>query len=251
MVVLYFAVVFDIHEIERVQSVLAVDIYAVVAVAQHEYHARLDSLFRVRRNDGVQTLCNALRIAVCLAVGGEIHHKIVQSEVGYGDVAVYILQVLQRAFLQFFQLQFAVVHLLVFFGDDIVVRGRRRVDDRHARRYALIEIDVFVQRNIRPKIHELNALIFTADTVDSPEPLHDTDGIPMNIVIDADVAILQVLPFGNAVRTDENVYFFIVVRINSVLLLGDGRKQREQAIGLRRSTLVGFVLVAARYNRRI
>ena len=44
-----------------------------------------------------------------------------------------------------------------------------------------------------------------ADTVDAAEPLDDANGVPVDVVVDHHVAVLQVLALGDAVRGDQNV----------------------------------------------
>ena len=48
-------------------------------------------------------------------------------------------------------------------------------------------------------------LIFTADTVNSPEPLNDADRVPVDVIVDEIVAVLQVLAFGNTVGGNQNI----------------------------------------------
>ena len=45
------------------------------------------------------------------------------------------------------------------------------------------EHSINVQCQVRPKIHKLNALIFTTDTVNSSKSLYNPDRIPMNIIV--------------------------------------------------------------------
>ena len=47
--------------------------------------------------------------------------------------------------------------------------------------------------------HKLDVLIFAADTINTSKALDDTYRIPVDIVVDQVVAILQVLTFGNTV----------------------------------------------------
>ena len=55
-------------------------------------------------------------------------------------------------------------------------------------------------------------VIFAADTVNSPKPLNDTHGVPMDVIIDKIVTVLQVLTFGNTVGGNQNVEFVLASR---------------------------------------
>ena len=46
---------------------------------------------------------------------------------------------------------------------------------------------------------------FAADTVNASESLNDSDGIPVNVVVDQIVAVLQVLSFRDTVRCNQNI----------------------------------------------
>ncbi len=52
----------------------------------------------------------------------------------------------------------------------------------------------------RPEVDELHCLVNGADPVDPTEALDNSNRIPMDVVIDQMIAVLEVLPFGNAVR---------------------------------------------------
>ena len=63
-----------------------------------------------------------------------------------------------------------------------------------------------------------------ADTVDAPEPLDDAHRVPMNIVVNQVVAILQSLSFGDTVGRNEHVNLRRVFRKKNRLVL---RNRRE------------------------
>ena len=52
----HVAVIAEVHEVVRVQSVVSVDLDLLVDAAQGEDHARLESLGRVRRDNGMEAL---------------------------------------------------------------------------------------------------------------------------------------------------------------------------------------------------
>ena len=63
---------------------------------------------------------------------------------------------------------------------------------------------VVVQRHIRPEIHQLDVLVPTADTVDTAKTLDDSDRIPVDIIVDQIITVLQVLTFGNTVSGNQD-----------------------------------------------
>ena len=71
----------------------------------------------------------------------------------------------------------------------------------------LLQVDVFLQFHVGPEIDELDALVGRADAINAAEALNDAHGIPVDVVVDQPVAVLEVLPLGDAVRCDEQVKF--------------------------------------------
>ena len=80
--------------------------------------------------------------------------------------------------------------------------GSRDVHRLHPVLHAVGEVDVLVEVDVRPEIDELDGCVLRADAVNAPEALDDADGIPMDVVVDHAVAVLQVLSFRNAVRAE-------------------------------------------------
>ena len=95
--------------------------------------------------------------------------------------------------------------MLFFVGENIVVARSGHIDDFHSRFNPRFQIDILVKSNIRPEINKLNDLVPAADTVNSPEALNDANRVPMNIIIDKVVAVLQVLTFGDTVCRNQNI----------------------------------------------
>ena len=48
-------------------------------------------------------------------------------------------------------------------------------------------------------------VVLAADTVNSPETLNDAHRIPVNVVVNEVVTVLQVLTFGDTVSRNQNV----------------------------------------------
>ena len=55
-------------------------------------------------------------------------------------------------------------------------------------------------------------VVSAADTVNSSEPLDNAHRVPMNVIVDEVVAILQVLTFGNTVGRNQNIEFIGTTR---------------------------------------
>ena len=182
-------------------------------------------------HDAVKPVCHIIRLAVCLDVRNHIHSELVESKVGYGDASVNVFEVLQIAFLQLFQLFLAVVEVGLLARYYIVVACCRRIDKRHSVLHAGVKVDIFVQRYVRPKIDKLDIFIFASYSVYSAEPLHYPDRVPMDVVIDTDVAVLQVLSFAYTIRRNQYVNVNVFVRrVCDVSLFRHGRKQRKQSV---------------------
>ena len=103
----------------------------------------------------------------------------------------------------------AIAHVLMddfrdflIFEDVILERGGD-VHQRHAGLDPVLEVDVFVQVLRGPEIDQLDGAIHTANTVNAPEALDDANGIPVNVVIDKIIAVLEILPLRYAISGDK------------------------------------------------
>ena len=125
----------------------------------------------------------------------------------------------------------AVFQITLFFGrNGVVIPRTGQYGYFHAGFYASLQVDVFIQRYIRPIIHQLNHLVTATDTVNSSETLDNADGIPMDVVVYQVIAILQVLTFTDAIGSNQDVYLFLDMRIDACLLLGTWREQGQHFI---------------------
>ena len=95
------------------------------------------------------------------------------------QLLVAVAQVFLDQFPQVFRLQ------------DVVLGGGGDVHQRHARLDPVLEVDVFVEVGRRPEIDELDGLVRTADAVDTAEALDDAHRVPVDVVVDQLVAVLQ------------------------------------------------------------
>jgi hypothetical protein len=71
-------------------------------------------------------------------------------------------------------------------------------------------------------------LVGRADAVDTAEALDDAHRVPVDVVVDEPVAVLQVLAFADAVGGDQQVDLALMAR-SARALLGSGRKGGEDA----------------------
>ena len=71
--------------------------------------------------------------------------------------------------------------------------------------HPLFQTEIFLELHVGPEIDELNALVGRADAINPTETLDDAYGVPMDIVVDQPVTVLEVLAFGDAVRRDQKI----------------------------------------------
>ena len=149
---------------------------------------------------------------VLLEKAREIDAEIIEREVGDGDAAAQVFQV-DDSVLEFEKLLaavFQIVHLVAgLLLDDVFFAGGGNIEQHHAPADALFEIDVLLQLHVGPEVDELDALVGRADAVDAAETLDDADGIPVDVVVDDGVAVLEVLALADAIRGDEQIEFAV------------------------------------------
>ena len=76
----------------------------------------------------------------------------------------------------------------------------------------------------------MDGVVRAADAVDAPEPLDDPHGVPVDVVVDHVVAVLEVLAFRNAVRRDQDVDLVRPPRHQHVPPLRTRRKAGEDRV---------------------
>lgn len=113
-----------------------------------------------------------------------------------------------------------------------VAAGHRQrgqlVVGRQLRLNPVFQVDVFVEIGRRPKVHELDFVIETADTVYATEALDNPNWVPVDVVVDEIVAILKVLALRNTVGSDHDVDFAVLRhRLYLRALLGSWREVCE------------------------
>src|SRR5690606_17624162 len=96
-------------------------------------------------------------------------------------------------FLQAAQLFLAVRHVVGLRRQHVVVTGGGDVGDHHSAFDSLLEVDVFVERNVGPVVNQLDAAVGRADSIHAAKALDDAHRVPVDVVVDQVIAILQVL----------------------------------------------------------
>ena len=143
-----------------------------------------------------------------LEVLRQIDAEVGQRQIGDGDAGGQVFQVDHRV-LELQQLLAAVlqiVHLVAgLLLDQVLLAGGGDVEQHHAAADPLLQVDVLLQLHVGPEVDELDALVGRADAVDAAEALDDAHRVPVDVVVDQPVAVLQVLAFGDAVGGDEQV----------------------------------------------
>ena len=169
------------------------------------------------------------QFAVGLDVVEQVHAEVIQAQIGDGDTGLQILQ-LDDFFLQAAQLLLAVRHVVGLRGQHVVVAGGGHVGDHHPAFDTLLEVDVFVKRNVGPVVDQLDAAIGRADTIHPAKALDDAHRVPVDVVVDDVVAVLQVLAFGDAVGTDQQIDFVRFFRQHHGFLFRARGEQGEQLL---------------------
>src|SRR5438034_6209813 len=91
----------------------------------------------------------------------------------------------------------------------------------------------------------MEAGIVGADAVNAPEPLHDADGVPMDVVVDEVVAVLEVLTLRNAIGADQDVDFPWFFGKDGGFFLGARGEEREEGLEIVSATESGFRAASA------
>ena len=131
--------------------------------------------------------------------------ELIETEVGDADAAVHIFKI-KYLVLHLPELTFPVLQISLLVGIDVViVAGGSHHSDLHACLDSVFELEIFVEIHVGPVVDQLDVFVRGADTVDAAEPLDDANGVPVDVVVDHHVAVLQVLALGDAVRGDQNV----------------------------------------------
>ena len=174
-------------------TVPVVHVDAVVDVLQYKDHA-LRQFIR-GRHYSMKSSRLFIHIAVLFYVVQKVEPEFIQPKIHNGDSIGHILNI-NHFLLQAFELRFAVFQIALFFRiDQIIITGGCHNRDLHTGLNTGLQINVLIQRQVRPEIHKLNVLVTTSNTIDPSKTLDDAHRIPVNIIVDQVITVLQILTF--------------------------------------------------------
>ena len=222
----------DVHEIERMPragdlpagGVIPAGIPgagfgfgAGVALPQAENHARLGG-GAIRAGGGCIGLCNGIdagrhrleRVPIAFQVAQQLGDEVVQRKVAHGGRIVQIFQ--GKGFMAQPQ-QLFVAESDFRFGVGLGKRIRKwifvaaggDVGQGHARLHPALQPQVLLHIGRGPVVHHLHGGSAAANAVNAPEPLDNAHRVPVDVVVDHSVAVLQVLPLRDAVGGNQQV----------------------------------------------
>ena len=146
-----------------------------------------------------------LQFGMLLDVVEQVQTELIKPQIHDGNTGGHFLNI-HDFFLQAFELCLAILQIVLFFiGEKIVIAGGGHVHNLHSGFYLRFQIDILIQSNIGPEIDKLNHLVFAADTVNTAKTLNNANRVPMNIVVDKIIAVLEVLTFGDTVGSNQNI----------------------------------------------
>ena len=88
----------------------------------------------------------------------------------------------------------AVFQITLFLRREKIVVACGRHDQRfHAQLHTRFQIDIRIEVEVRPEVDELDFIVAAANAVDPPEPLHQPHRVPVNVIVDQAIAVLQIL----------------------------------------------------------
>ena len=224
-----------VHHVVREDGVRVPGVVALVVLLEAEDHPRLHVSAKLIGDGGhgVEARWRVLqRAGMLLGVALELHAEVVEGEIRDRDAARDVLEVehLALELLELLATVLEIVHLAVaLYLQHVLLAGGRRVEQRHATLHAAFELDVLVERDVRPEVDQLDLGVFRSQAVDAAEALDDAHGVPMDVVIHQAVAVLQILALGDAVGGEDDVDFAELPLLLRQLL-GDGREPREDVL---------------------
>src|SRR5690606_22520594 len=139
-----------------------------------------------------------------------------EGKVGNGYAGRQVLEIdhgvlqLEKLFAPVFQIVHGITGLLF---DEVLFASGGDVEQNHASTHALLQVDVLFKLHIGPEVDQLNLVIRRTKSVNAAKALDDADGIPVDVVIDQPVAVLEVLAFRYAVRCNKKVEFALMRQV--------------------------------------
>ena len=214
------------------------DVDCIVAILQDEDDTRLGCGWC--GYDSTHAKGRMLNIRMLWQIGQQVEAELIQPQVHDVDACVHIFEV-NHFFLQAHQLTLAIFKISLFFirEQHIASSASRNIHTSHARLYSTLQVKIIVEFDVWPVIDQLDDIVFRADTIHTSETLDDAYRIPMNIVVDQVVAVLQVLSLRDTVCGYQHIDDFGLLWEQLIFLLRDRRKERQHTIEISWQTLNG------------
>ena len=205
-------------------------------------------MVRVWRHHGVQPERRFFQVAaIGFDVGGQFHPEVVEREIVQCHGFVEVFEVEHLVF-QTHELLVAVAQIFgdqlaqVFGLQNVVFRRGSNVHQRHACLDPVFEVDVLVEVGRGPEVDELDFAVQAADAVDATEALDDSHRVPVDVIVDQEVAVLQVLALADAVCGNQDVDLAVLWhRLHLASLFGAWREVGEDVaeLGMAEGAAVG------------
>ena len=145
-------------------------------------------------------------ILVLLQVAQQLGKEVVQRQVAQRRRIVQVLHsedfLLEPPQLFVAEAQF---RLRAFLRKGVIAAAGGDVGQSHPRQHPAFQVQVLVHILRRPIVHHPHPLAAAANAVNAPETLDEPHRVPVNIVVQHRIAVLKVLPLGNAVGGNQQV----------------------------------------------
>ena len=193
-----------------------------------------------------------LYIRIFLDVCQQVEAEFIQAQIHDVDAGIHILYV-HHFFLKLPELVLAVFQVaLLVLRQQVVVARTGEDGSLHTALYTTFQFDILVQLHIRPVVNQLDDIVSAAYTVHTAEALDDAHWIPMDIIVDEEITILQVLALGNAVGGNEHINLLGGIREESSPVFRYGREIGQHIIETHRELRYGaFAIRRTRDKRHI
>jgi hypothetical protein len=183
----------------------------------------------------------------------QILAEFIEGEVGEGDGLVEVFEiehfVLEALELTVAKEQIVFDELFELGGiEEVVGLGGGEVYEGHAGLDAVFDAEVFVEVGDGPEIDELHGVVARADAVDAAKALDDANGVPVDVVVYEQIAVLKILTLADTVGGDEQVDLFALVGESDGLFgaaLSEGSEVGEDVVVVGATEGGGVAAIAA------
>ena len=242
----HFTIIFDVNQIEWMKAVLLVNVDIGIDVLENIDDTG-GSVFG-RSSGGIDAKWYIVGIAVFVTELFDVEMEFVEPEIHYIDTTIDFFEV-DNFFLKALELVFAIFEVWVHVFQHVFA-GTGDADKFGAVFDTSFEIDVGVKGNVRPEIDELDGFVFGADAVDTTEALDNANWVPVDVVVDEIIAILEVLTFGDTVGGDQNVDVGSDGTTQGIAVFGFGAEIGKDFVEIFGDTFQGGVwcMIASNYS---